>query len=68
MLINKETDNSQQICSIINNAGDDIITNPQTVSDRFNIFFTEIIEDLLSQYNYYCLKQNLKFQIKKKLF
>jgi hypothetical protein len=50
---------------IINNTGEDIITNPQIVSDRFNIFFTEIIEDLLFQYNYHCLMHNLKFQIKK---
>jgi hypothetical protein len=31
---------------------------------RFNIFFTDVIKNLLSQNNYYCLKQNLKFQIK----
>jgi hypothetical protein len=34
----KETGNSQQACNIIINMGDDIITNPQIVSDRFNIF------------------------------
>jgi len=38
-LINKETVNSQQMFNIIVNTGDDIITNPQKVSDRFNIVF-----------------------------
>jgi hypothetical protein len=63
-LINKESGNTQQICNIIINDGGEIITNLQIVSDKFNIFFTELIEDLSSQNNYPCLKQNLKFQIK----
>jgi hypothetical protein len=48
-LIYKESCNNQQNCNIIINAGEKIVTNPQIVSDRFNIFFTEVIEDLLSQ-------------------
>jgi hypothetical protein len=53
-----------QNCNIIINEGENIITNPQIVSDRFNTFFTEITEELLSQNNYHCLKQNTKFKIK----
>jgi hypothetical protein len=64
-LKNKETGNSQQTCNIIMNTRDDIITNPQTVSHIFNAFFAEIIEDLSSQKNCHCLKQNSQFQIKK---
>jgi hypothetical protein len=45
-LINKEYGNSQQNCNIIINDGENIITNPQIVSDRFNTFFTEVIEEL----------------------
>jgi hypothetical protein len=60
-LINKESGNSQQNCDIKINDGENIITNPQIVSDRFNTFFTEVIEELLSQTNYHCLKQNTKF-------
>jgi hypothetical protein len=41
-----------------------IITNPQTITERFNIYFTEVIEDLLSQVNYHCPQQYLQFQIK----
>jgi hypothetical protein len=63
-LINKESGNSQQNCSIIIHDGENIITNPQTVSDRFNTFFTEVTEELLSQNNYHCLKQSTKFRIK----
>jgi hypothetical protein len=51
-------------CSIIINDGENIITNPQIVSDRFNTFFQEVIEELLSQSNYHCLRQNTKFKIK----
>jgi hypothetical protein len=47
-LINKESGNSQQNCNIIINYGENIIANPQIVSDRFNTFFTEVIEELLS--------------------
>jgi hypothetical protein len=67
-LTNKETGNSQQTCNIIINNRDNIITNPQIVSDRFHIFFEEVIQDLLSQNNCHCIKQNLQVQIKKKLF
>jgi hypothetical protein len=63
-LLNKESGNSQQTCNIIINARDEIITNSQTVLDRFNIFFTEVTEDLSSQNNYHCLKKNIKFRIK----
>jgi len=64
-LMNKETGNSQQTCNIIINNGNNIFTNPQIVSDRFKFFFEEVIEDLLSQNNCHCLKQNLQVQIKK---
>jgi hypothetical protein len=40
------------------------ISNPPIVSDRFNTFFTEVTEELLSQNNYHCLKQNTTFKIK----
>jgi hypothetical protein len=61
-LINKESGNSQQNCNIIINDGENIITNPQIISDRFNTFFTEVIEEPLSQNN--LIKQNTKFKIK----
>jgi hypothetical protein len=38
-LINKESRKAQQTCNIVINIGDKTITNPQIVSDRFNIFF-----------------------------
>jgi hypothetical protein len=65
-LINKENGNSQKTGNIIINTGDDIITNPQTVSDRLNIFFffAEVTEDLLSQNSCHCLRQKSQFQIK----
>jgi hypothetical protein len=63
-LINKESGNSQQNCNIVINDGENIITCPQIVSDRFNTFFTEVGEKLLSQNNYHCLKQNTKFKLK----
>jgi len=53
-LINRENVNFQQMCNIIINNGDDIITNPRIVLDRF-IFSTDVIKDLLSQNNYHCL-------------
>ena len=64
-LINRESGKAQQTCNIVINIGDKTITNPQIVSDRFNIFFTEVIEDLLSEKNHYCFKKNLNLQIKK---
>jgi hypothetical protein len=59
-LINKESGNPQQNFNLIVNDGENIITNTQTVSDRFNTFFTEVNDELLSQNNYHCLskKQN----------
>jgi hypothetical protein len=63
-LKNKESGNSQQNCSIIIHDGENIITNPQIVSDRFNTFCTEVNEEILSQNNDHCLKQNTKFRIK----
>jgi hypothetical protein len=58
-LINKESGNSQLNCNIIINYGEKIITNPQTVSDRFNTFFAEVIEALLSQTTTTALTLNL---------
>ena len=64
-IINKEIGNSLCVSSnIIINTGLEIITNPQIITERFNICFTEVIEDLLSQFNYHCPQQCLKFQIK----
>ena len=37
-LINKGTGNCWHMCDTIINTGDDIITNRQIVSDKFNIF------------------------------
>jgi hypothetical protein len=62
--INKETGNSQRVSNITINTGVKIISNPQIITERFNIYFTEVIEDLLSQVNYHCPQQHLKFQIK----
>jgi hypothetical protein len=63
-IINKEIGNSHQVSNIIINTGVKIITNPQIITDRFNIYFTEVIKDLLSPVNYHCLQQYLHFQIK----
>jgi len=63
-IINKETGNSQQAPNIIMNLQDKIITNPQMITEKFNSYFIDIIEDLLSQTNRHCPQQNLKFQIK----
>jgi hypothetical protein len=41
-----------------------VITNPQIITERFNIYFTEVTEDLLSQANYHYPQQYLQFQIK----
>ena len=38
-LINKESGKSQQNCNIIIKTENKLVTNPQIVSDRFNIFF-----------------------------
>ena len=50
-LINKETGNSQQKPNILINTGDRIIRNPQIIVEKFNNYFTDAIEDLLSQVN-----------------
>jgi len=63
-IINGETGNSQQRPDIILNTGDKIITNPLTITEKFNIYFTDVIEDLLSQVNCHCPQQHLKSQIK----
>jgi hypothetical protein len=57
-LIDKESAKTHQICKSLINAREEIITNPQIVSERFNIF-RKVVEDLLSQSKYHCLKQNL---------
>jgi len=63
-IINKETGNSQLLSNIPINTGGKIITNPQIIAERLNIYFTEVIEDLLSQFNYHCPQQHVNFQIK----
>ena len=63
-IINKGTGNSQWLSNIITNTGVKIITNPQIITERFNIYFTEVTEDLLSQVNYHHPQQHLKLQIK----
>jgi len=63
-IINKETGNSQQAPNITLNSQDKIITNPQMIAEKFNSYFIDIIEDLLSQTSKHCPQQNLKTQIK----
>jgi len=63
-VINKESGNSQRVPNIIINTRVKIITNPQIITKRFTIYFTEVTEDLLSPVNYLCSQQHLKFQIK----
>jgi len=63
-IINREIGNSHCVSNIIINTGVKMITNPQIITERFNICFTEVIEDLLSQVNYHCPQQYLHFQIK----
>jgi len=48
-IINKETGNSRRLSNIITNTGVKIITKLQVIAKRFNIYFTEVTEDLLSQ-------------------
>jgi hypothetical protein len=50
-IINKETDNSQRVPSIIIKTENKIISNPQIITEKFDIYFTEVTEDLLSQVN-----------------
>jgi hypothetical protein len=65
-IINKEIGNSHHVSNIVINNGAKIITNPQTITERFNIYFSEVIErGSLSQVNYHCPQQYLQFQIKK---
>jgi len=56
-LINRESGKTQQACNVVINIRDKTITNPQIESDRFNTFFTEVI-DLLSQKNQPCFKRD----------
>jgi hypothetical protein len=57
-LINKEIGKTQKTSNIIINIRDKIITNPQIISDHFNTFFVEVIEDLLSQKKQLCRNQD----------
>jgi len=41
-IMNKEIGNSHHVSNITINAGAKIITNPQTITERFNIYFTEV--------------------------
>jgi hypothetical protein len=63
-IINKVIGNSHHVSNIVINTGAKIITNPQRITERFNICLTEVTEDILSQVNYYCSQQYLQFQIK----
>ena len=63
-IINKEIGNSHHVSNIIINTGVEIMKNPQIITERLNIYFSEVIEDLLSQVNYHCPQQYLQFQIK----
>ena len=65
-LLNKESGKFQQTSNIIIKSGDKIISNPQIVSDSFNIFFTDIIDYLLAQRNHHCLMLKSKLQIEKR--
>ena len=59
-IINKEIGNSQRLSNTITNTGVKIITNLQIIAERFNIYFTKVTENLLSQVNYDCPQQHLK--------
>jgi hypothetical protein len=63
-IINKKIRNTHHVSNITINTGDKIITNPQIITERFNSYFTEVIEDLLSHVNYHCPQQYLQFQTK----
>jgi hypothetical protein len=58
-IINTEIGNSLHVSNIIINTADKVITNPQIITESFNIYFTEVTEDLLSQVNYHCPQQYL---------
>jgi hypothetical protein len=63
-LINKEIGNSQANSDYTIKSGNELITSPQVVSDRFNTFFVEVIEDLLLQKNVLDQKKNWQFFVK----
>jgi hypothetical protein len=63
-LINKEIGNSLSEPNIIINTGGKIITNPQIITERFNTYFREVIDDLLAQVSYHYPQQYLNFQTK----
>jgi hypothetical protein len=63
-IINKETGKFRQKPNIVINTGDKLITNPQTITEKFSSYFIEITEDLLSQVNHYFPQQHSTFYMK----
>ena len=63
-LVNRETGNSHRVANITINTGVKRISNPQIITERFNAYFTGIIEDMLAQVNSYNPQQYANFQIK----
>ena len=61
-IINKEIVNSHHVSNTKMNTGAKTITNPQTITEKSNVCFTEVTEDLLSQVNYHCPQQHLNFK------
>ena len=42
----------------------EVVTDPQIISERFNSFFIDTVEDLLGKNNSYAIKQTFKHNIK----
>jgi len=63
-LVNRETGDSHRVANITINTGVKRISNPQIITERFNAYFTGIIEDMLAQVNSYNPQQYANFQIK----
>ena len=63
-LVNREIGKSHRVANITINTGVKRISNPQIITERFNAYFTGIIEDMLAQVNSYNPQQYANFQIK----
>jgi hypothetical protein len=61
-IINKEIGNSHHVSNITINTGAKIITNPQAITERFNIYFTELIEEFYLRLKINALSNTCNFK------
>jgi len=55
-VISKEIRNSPHNCGIHLRNNAELVTDPQIVSERFNSFFVDIVDDLLTKNNSHAMK------------